>query len=307
MICAVYCALYITSLAEVCLGGIVRAANGGSGTCAPQARGPGTRGRGTCGFLVATALVLSALPLPLDASPSDCPCPLFLAKLLISHHHNHHGLLLLPFLLHLPCRPRPLTLPTPTTTTGHAHCLDGSYSQSGSGRGGVAVGGGVWAGVGVAQEAFLVIFVVGELRCCGGGGDGRGVLVGVVRAVFLVLLALSRALVSPEGLDTAINGREQLLDVFSCTLECAKHVSNSVYNSETSDKGHSERGQTSEQRTNQKYSSILYTLHKITSERGQPLYKGENAGSQVCPLFGGSTVHTSTGFTVPPIRDLVIM
>ncbi len=34
----------------------------------------------------------------------------------------------------------------------------------------------------------------------------------------------------------------------------------------------------------------IYTLYKITSERGQPLYKGQNAGSQVCPLFGGSTV-----------------
>ncbi len=41
------------------------------------------------------------------------------------------------------------------------------------------------------------------------------------------------------------------------------------YYSETSDKGHSERGQTSEQRTNQKYPSI-YTPYKITSERVQP-------------------------------------
>ncbi len=32
---------------------------------------------------------------------------------------------------------------------------------------------------------------------------------------------------------------------------------------------------------------VLYTLHKITSERGQPLYKGQNAGSQACPLFRG--------------------
>ncbi len=29
---------------------------------------------------------------------------------------------------------------------------------------------------------------------------------------------------------------------------------------------------------------------KITSERGQPLYKGQNPGSQMCPFFGGSTV-----------------
>ncbi len=56
----------------------------------------------------------------------------------------------------------------------------------------------------------------------------------------------------------------------------------------TSDKGHSERGQTSEQKDKppKKYSSI----YKITSERGQPLYKGQNAGSGTCPLFGGSTV-----------------
>ena len=30
----------------------------------------------------------------------------------------------------------------------------------------------------------------------------------------------------------------------------------------------------------------------ITSERGQPLYIGQNSWSQTCPLFGGSTVHT---------------
>ena len=64
--------------------------------------------------------------------------------------------------------------------------------------------------------------------------------------------------------------------------------------SETSDKGHSkcilihtlykitsERGQTSQQRTHQTYSSI-HTLYKITSERGRLLYKG-----QWVPLFGG--------------------
>ena len=43
--------------------------------------------------------------------------------------------------------------------------------------------------------------------------------------------------------------------------------------SETSDKGHSERGQIFQQRTNRKYSCI-HTLYKIISERGQPLYKG---------------------------------
>ena len=32
------------------------------------------------------------------------------------------------------------------------------------------------------------------------------------------------------------------------------------------------------------------TLYKITSKRGLPLYKGQKAGSQVCPLFGGSTL-----------------
>ena len=59
--------------------------------------------------------------------------------------------------------------------------------------------------------------------------------------------------------------------------------------SETSDKGHSERGQTSEQRTNQMY-RYIQTLYKITSKRGQPLYKGQNAGSQSVSTFGGSTV-----------------
>ena len=59
--------------------------------------------------------------------------------------------------------------------------------------------------------------------------------------------------------------------------------------SKTSNKGHSERGQTSQQRTRHLYSSI-HTLYKITSERGQPLYKGQTGVSQWCPLFGGSTV-----------------
>ncbi len=48
-------------------------------------------------------------------------------------------------------------------------------------------------------------------------------------------------------------------------------------NSETSDEGHSERGQTSQQRTN-----CIYTQYKVTSERGQPLYRGQKA------LLGGS-------------------
>ena len=48
--------------------------------------------------------------------------------------------------------------------------------------------------------------------------------------------------------------------------------------SETSDKGHSERGQTR-----------IQTLYKITSERGQPLYKGQNAGSQSMSTLRGST------------------
>ena len=56
--------------------------------------------------------------------------------------------------------------------------------------------------------------------------------------------------------------------------------------SETSDKGHSERGQTSQQRTHHLYSSI-HTLYKITSERGQPLYKGQMGG----PNGVRSTVH----------------
>ena len=39
--------------------------------------------------------------------------------------------------------------------------------------------------------------------------------------------------------------------------------------SESSDKGHSKRGQTYQQRTGQKYSRII--IQKIISERGQPL------------------------------------
>ncbi len=30
---------------------------------------------------------------------------------------------------------------------------------------------------------------------------------------------------------------------------------------------------------------VLYTLFKITSERGQPLYKGQNAESQMCSII----------------------
>ena len=41
-----------------------------------------------------------------------------------------------------------------------------------------------------------------------------------------------------------------------------------------------------------KRQSIVY---RITSKRGQPLYKGQKAGSQVCPLLRGSTVITSRG------------
>ena len=29
----------------------------------------------------------------------------------------------------------------------------------------------------------------------------------------------------------------------------------------------------------------MHTLYEITSKRGQPLYKGQNAGSQLCPLL----------------------
>ena len=58
--------------------------------------------------------------------------------------------------------------------------------------------------------------------------------------------------------------------------------------SETSDKGHSERGQASQQRTHHLYSSI-HTLYKIISERGQPLYKGQTSGSRGQPLYKGQT------------------
>ncbi len=33
-----------------------------------------------------------------------------------------------------------------------------------------------------------------------------------------------------------------------------------------------------------------HTSYKITSERGQPLYKGQNAGSRACLLFRGFTI-----------------
>ena len=51
----------------------------------------------------------------------------------------------------------------------------------------------------------------------------------------------------------------------------------------TSDKkGHHERGRT----TQSIVVPLCYTtLYKITSKRGQPLYKGQKPGSQVCPLF----------------------
>ncbi len=38
--------------------------------------------------------------------------------------------------------------------------------------------------------------------------------------------------------------------------------------------------------------TIQWTSDKGQYERGQPLYKGQNAGSQACPLFGVSTVDT---------------
>ncbi len=34
----------------------------------------------------------------------------------------------------------------------------------------------------------------------------------------------------------------------------------------------------------------MHTPYKITSKRGQALYKGQRARSQTCPLFRGSTV-----------------
>ncbi len=41
-------------------------------------------------------------------------------------------------------------------------------------------------------------------------------------------------------------------------------------------------------------------LYKITSKRGQPLCKGQNAGSQMCPLFGGPTVCMPTTILYVP-------
>ena len=58
-----------------------------------------------------------------------------------------------------------------------------------------------------------------------------------------------------------------------------------LHYSETSDKGHSERGQTSKQRINQMYCCIQ-TLYKITSEREQSLYKDKKLGPKA---RGGAT------------------
>ena len=52
----------------------------------------------------------------------------------------------------------------------------------------------------------------------------------------------------------------------------------------TSDKGHSEK------RTNLSGNLKVPLYPKITSKRGQSLYKGQKAGSQVCPLLGGSVL-----------------
>ena len=56
--------------------------------------------------------------------------------------------------------------------------------------------------------------------------------------------------------------------------------------SETADKGHSERGKTSQQRTSRNYSCIR-TCTLYTSERGQPLYKDKTAGPEgvLVPLY----------------------
>ena len=88
------------------------------------------------------------------------------------------------------------------------------------------------------------------------------------------------------GSDSLICFSKAYFATLSLCIELS--IASRVY-SETSDKGHSERGQTSQQRTRHLYSSI-HTLYRITSGRGQPLYKGQTGGSQWCPLFRGSTV-----------------
>ena len=53
----------------------------------------------------------------------------------------------------------------------------------------------------------------------------------------------------------------------------------------------SEKEQTSHQREIfYKVYLCVYFLYKITSKRGLPLYKGQNAGTQMCPLIEASTV-----------------
>ena len=47
----------------------------------------------------------------------------------------------------------------------------------------------------------------------------------------------------------------------------------------------------------------VHTLYKITSERGQPLYKGQNAKSQWCPLFGGFHIKIRMIFAVYSMHD----
>jgi len=37
---------------------------------------------------------------------------------------------------------------------------------------------------------------------------------------------------------------------------------------------------------------VFKALFSPTSDKGQPLYKGQNGWSQTCPFFGGSTVCT---------------
>ena len=74
-------------------------------------------------------------------------------------------------------------------------------------------------------------------------------------------------------MDLTWGGMEESAD----DREKMTNIGENMY-SETSDKGHSKRGQISQQRTSQ--GALVCVLIKITSERGQPLYKVQIDGSQ---------------------------
>ena len=52
---------------------------------------------------------------------------------------------------------------------------------------------------------------------------------------------------------------------------------------------------------------VPFYTHSIQNDlrkRGQPLYKGQNAGSRACPLFGGFTVYMHWIVVVYALKSL---